>query len=69
MSRQNWEQLVQNLIAGGILRSPQVIHAMRQVNRALFLPDKLKAHYTVDSPLPIGEGQTVSAPHDLTRSD
>jgi protein-L-isoaspartate(D-aspartate) O-methyltransferase len=64
MSRQNWEQLVQNLIAGGILRSPQVIRAMHQVNRALFLSDNLKAHYAVDSPLPIGEGQTVSAPHD-----
>ena len=64
MSIQNWEQLVQNLITEGILRSPQVIRAMRQVNRALFLPDNLKAHYAVDSPLQIGEGQTVSAPHD-----
>ena len=64
MSRQNWEQLVQSLIAGGILRSPQVIRAMRQVNRALFLSDNLKAHCASDAPLPIGEGQTVSAPHD-----
>ena len=64
MSRQNWEQLVQNLIAGGILHSPQVIRAMHKVNRALFFPDNLKVLYAVDSPLQIGEGQTVSAPHD-----
>ena len=64
MSIENWEQLVQNLIAGGMLRSPPVIRSMRKVNRSLFLPGNLKAHCAVDTPLPIGEGQTVSAPHD-----
>jgi protein-L-isoaspartate(D-aspartate) O-methyltransferase len=64
MPRNDWEQLIQNLTAEGILRSPRVVRAMRQVNRALFLPDSLKTHSAVDSPLPIGEGQTVSAPHD-----
>lgn len=61
---QKWEQLIQNLKAEGILRSPHVIRAMCQVNRALFLPDNMKAYCAVDSPLPIGEGQTISAPHD-----
>jgi protein-L-isoaspartate(D-aspartate) O-methyltransferase len=64
MPRNDWEQLIQNLIAEGILRSPRVVRAMRQVNRTLFLPDNLRAHSAVDSPLPIGKGQTVSAPHD-----
>jgi len=64
MPRNDWEQLIQNLIAEGILRSPGVVRAMRQVNRTLFLPDNLKPHSAVDSPLPIGEGQTISAPHD-----
>jgi len=60
----DWEQLVQSLMAEGILRSPRVIRAMRQVNRELFLPDHMKAYSAVDSPLPIGQGQTISAPHD-----
>jgi len=46
------------------LRSPRVIRAMRQANRALFLPEHLKSYCAVDSPLPIGLGQTISAPLD-----
>jgi len=64
MLKGDWEQLVQSLIAEGILRSPRVIRAMRQVNRELFLPEHLKTYCAVDSPLPIGWGQTISAPHD-----
>jgi len=64
MGKGDWEQLVQNLIAEGILRSPRVIRAMRQVNREQFLPDHLKDYCAVDTPLPIGLGQTISAPHD-----
>jgi len=63
MGMAEWERLVQNLIAEGILRSPRVIRAMRQVNRLMFLPEHLKAYCAVDSPLPIGLGQTISAPH------
>jgi len=58
-----WERLVQNLISEGILHSPPVIRAMRQVNRARFLPENMQSYCAVDSPLPIGLGQTVSAPH------
>lgn len=57
-----WKSLVDNLIAEGILRSPPVIRAMRLVPRGLFLPRKDWHYAAVDSPLPIGEGQTVSAP-------
>ena len=58
-----WEELVSRLIAEGILRSEAVIRAMRKVPRYKFLPDRLKPHAHVDTPLPIGFGQTVSAPH------
>jgi len=64
MQKEDWERLIQNLIAEGILRSPHVIRAMRQIDRALFLPEHLKAYCAVDSPLPIGLGQTISAPLD-----
>jgi len=58
-----WEQLIRNLIAEDILKSPNVIRAMRMVNREQFLPESLRPHYYADAPLPIGWGQTASAPH------
>jgi len=60
-----WEKLVQNLIKEGILRSPKVIEAMRSVPREKFLPENMRSYSVVDTPLPIGFGQTVSAPHSL----
>lgn len=63
MEKAEWERLVQNLIAEGILRSDRVIRAMRLVSREPFLPERSRQYYAVDSPLPIGSGQTASAPH------
>jgi protein-L-isoaspartate(D-aspartate) O-methyltransferase len=62
MSRQSWESLIQKLVRGGVLRSPNVIRALRQVPREPFLPENVKANATMDCPLPIGSGQTASAP-------
>jgi len=36
---------------------------MKTVPRALFLPERSIEYASVDAPLPIGKGQTVSAPH------
>jgi len=58
-----WEQLIRNLIGEGILKSPNVIRAMRQVHREPFLPEPMRQQYYIDAPLPIGWGQTASAPH------
>jgi protein-L-isoaspartate(D-aspartate) O-methyltransferase len=57
-----WEKLIQNLIKEGILRSPMVIEAMRRVPRGRFLPENMRSYGAVDTPLPIGFGQTASAP-------
>lgn len=65
MTEKAWERLIQNLIEQGILRSPNVIRAMRVVSREGFLPKNLRAQAAVDSPLPIGYGQTISAPLSL----
>ncbi len=65
--RARWEDLVSRLVAEGILRSEPVIRAMRRVPRYRFVPDRLKPHAHVDTPLPIGYGQTVSAPHGWAR--
>ncbi len=56
-------RMVERLIAGGYLRSPGVIEAMLRVPRHLFVPEELEAQAYSDEPLPIGRGQTVSAPH------
>ncbi len=61
-SERGWERLVERLVAEGILRSPQVICAFRRVPRGPFLPEAVKPYAAVDSPLPIGFQQTISAP-------
>ena len=60
--KREWEDLVQRLIREGILRSPRVIQAFRRVPREPFLGGREKAYAAVDTPLPIGFGQTISAP-------
>jgi protein-L-isoaspartate(D-aspartate) O-methyltransferase len=69
MSQQKWEGLIQKLIRSGILRSPKVIRALRQVPREPFLPEKVKDSAVMDCPLPIGSGQTASAPHMVSIMD
>jgi len=63
MGKRAWEELVQRLVGDGILRSPQVIRALRRIPRGPFLPENVKSHAAVDTPLPIGYRQTISAPH------
>lgn len=58
-----WIHLVDNLVREGVLRSSHVIDAMKQVPRFLFLPKRSVEYGVTDAPLPIGRGQTVSAPH------
>jgi len=62
MENQTWEKLIQNLVAQRILQSPAVIQSLRRVPRKPFLPENVKSYGAVDSPLPIGLGQTASAP-------
>ena len=54
---------VARLISRGHLRSQKVIQAMRRVPREDFLPEHLRERAYVDTPLPIGHGQTISALH------
>lgn len=43
--------------------SDRVVEAMSRVPRELFVPDELRPMAYEDRPLPIGHGQTISAPH------
>jgi len=68
LEKNDWEKLVQNLIREGVLRSPAIIKAFRKVPRAKFIPENVKPHACTDTPLPIGYGQTVSAPHNTAKA-
>ncbi len=55
--------LIKGLVAEGYLKSPRVIKAMMDVPREDFVdPDQRDFAYS-DTPLFIGSGQTISAPH------
>jgi protein-L-isoaspartate(D-aspartate) O-methyltransferase len=41
----------------------RVVEAMSRVPRELFVPERLKTEAYYDMPVPIGYGQTISAPH------
>ncbi len=63
LEKVDWGRLVDNLIKQAILRSPDVIKAMCAVPRVKFLPAYMQNYACVDTPLQIGSGQTISAPH------
>ncbi len=54
-------RLIEELSQHGI--SKRVLDAMRRVPRHLFVPESEQKNAYVDYPLPIGWGQTISAPH------
>lgn len=54
-------RLIEELSNYGI--SSRVLDAMRRVQRHLFVPENEQKNAYVDYPLPIGWGQTISAPH------
>ncbi|MEM3596697.1 MAG: hypothetical protein QXJ53_00985 [Candidatus Bathyarchaeia archaeon] len=66
MVDEDWKRLIESLKREGILRSPNVIRAMQLLPRAKFLPENMRSYSAVDTPLPIGFGQTISAPHSLS---
>ena len=56
------EQLINQLIQQGYLKSPLIIEAFRKIERKDFVPESLKIESDVNAPLPIGWGQTISQP-------
>jgi protein-L-isoaspartate(D-aspartate) O-methyltransferase len=57
------KHLVLKLVQEGRIRSSDVIEAMESVPRELFISAGDSKHAYVDTPLSIGSGQTISAPH------
>ena len=61
------ERMVERQLAGRDVRDPEVLRAMRTVPRHLFVPAERRARAYIDSPLPIGEEQTISQPYVVAR--
>jgi protein-L-isoaspartate(D-aspartate) O-methyltransferase len=57
------KRLVDRLVSEGYLNTKSVIEAMLSVPRELFVPEAAKESAYDDCALPIGERQTISAPH------
>jgi protein-L-isoaspartate(D-aspartate) O-methyltransferase len=41
----------------------RVIQAMARVPREIFMPEEIRSQAYIDTPMPIGHNQTISAPH------
>lgn len=54
--------LINQLIKGGYLKTPEIIDAFRKINRQDFVLPEDKGRAEVDAPLSIGYGQTISQP-------
>jgi protein-L-isoaspartate(D-aspartate) O-methyltransferase len=57
------EAMVAEQIAARGVRDPKTLAAMRKVPRHLFVPRNVMREAYADSPLPIGQGQTISQPY------
>jgi protein-L-isoaspartate(D-aspartate) O-methyltransferase len=66
-SQRTRARMVDRLKEQGI-KSPLVLDAMANVPRHLFLEEGLQHRAYEDTPLPIGEGQTISSPYIVAQS-
>ena len=57
------EETLARLVSDGYLKTDRVIEAMRTVKREEFVPLPMRPYSWEYHPLPIGHGQTISAPH------
>ncbi|MFO7992277.1 MAG: protein-L-isoaspartate O-methyltransferase [Thermoplasmata archaeon] len=57
------KRLLDELEKYGYIKSNEVKRAMLSIPRENFMPDHMEKYAYVDSPQPIGGGQTISAPH------
>ncbi len=57
------ERTIEELKYLGIIKREKVEKALKEVKREEFLPEEMKKYAYLDTPLPIGYGQTTSALH------
>lgn len=56
------QELIEKMIDSGVLKTPRIIKAFKDIDRKLFVPKVFSDSIYVDAPLPIGENQTISQP-------
>ncbi|MDY6788980.1 MAG: protein-L-isoaspartate(D-aspartate) O-methyltransferase [Candidatus Nanohaloarchaea archaeon] len=59
----SWRSTLSRLKRRGYLKSEKVEEALIEVDRSKFVPERHRDYAYSDRPLPIGEEQTISAPH------
>jgi protein-L-isoaspartate(D-aspartate) O-methyltransferase len=57
------EELVRSLIQLGRIKTESIEKAFLKIPREMFIPESQKNYAYIDTPLKIGYGQTISAPH------
>ena len=57
------KQMVEGQIEARGVADKRVLRAMETVPRHLFVPEDVRAYSYLDTPLPIGSGQTISQPY------
>lgn len=57
------EEMIENQLKRRGIKDPDVLQAMREVDRELFIPQEMRDEAYNDGPLPIGKGQTISQPY------
>lgn len=57
------ERMVREQIQAREVRDLRVLEAMRKIPRHLFVPPEMQSYAYEDTPLPIGQGQTISQPY------
>lgn len=65
MYEEQRKQMVANLERAGYIKSRKVKQALETIPRHNFVPEEMQRFAYADTPLQIGEGQTISAPHML----
>ncbi|MCZ6876834.1 MAG: protein-L-isoaspartate(D-aspartate) O-methyltransferase [Acidobacteria bacterium] len=60
---QQREKMVETQLKSRDIQSERVLEAMKKVPRHLFMPESVRQYAYIDSPVPIGEGQTISQPY------
>jgi protein-L-isoaspartate(D-aspartate) O-methyltransferase len=66
-SQRTRARMVERLKRQGI-KDPVVLAAMNEIQRHVFLQEGLQIRAYEDTPLPIGEGQTISSPYTVART-
>ena len=65
-SKRTRERLIQRIRDQGV-RNPQVLEALRNTPRHIFVEEALASRAYEDTALPIGHGQTISQPYTVAR--